>query len=103
VALHHFRRYEKSEFKTLVENAGLRPRKFTYSMATAYVPARIFRKVKNLLASDCSEPRTDEFQIPGLLNSLLKSALGLEARWLAHGNLPIGLSLLCVAEKPGNN
>ncbi|MGI8906591.1 MAG: class I SAM-dependent methyltransferase [Candidatus Sumerlaeaceae bacterium] len=100
VALHHFRRYEKQEFLELVQRAGLRPKKFTYSMATAYVPARIFRSVKKFLSSEGSEPRTDEFQIPRLLNFVLKNFVELEARWLPHGNLPLGLSLLCVAEKP---
>jgi SAM-dependent methyltransferase len=103
VALHHFRRYEKDEFQRLVEGAGLRPRKYSYSMATAYVPARIFRKVKSLVSRADSEPRTDEFKIPGMLNSALKTALTLEARWLSRANLPIGLSLLCVAEKPANS
>lgn len=101
VALHHFRRYTKDSFRHLVTSHGLQPRKFTYSMATAYVPAVIFRNVKRLLKGDTSaEARTDEFQLPALVNASLRASVGLEARLLQHMNLPIGLSLLCVAEKP---
>jgi ubiquinone/menaquinone biosynthesis C-methylase UbiE len=100
VALHHFRRYEKPEFLKLVQGAGLRPRKYTYGMATAFLPAYIVRKFKQLFGKKDAEARTDEFKIPGFVNAALSSIVSLEAKWMPHGDLPIGLSLLCVAEKP---
>lgn len=101
VALHHYRRYEKDEFRKLVEGAGLIPEKYTYAMATAYLPALVFRSVKRVVTSNSgASPTTDEFRLPGWLNSALRKAVSLEARLLSRLNLPFGLSLLTVARKP---
>lgn len=99
VALHHYRRYEKPEFRQLVEGAGLRPRKYTYGMATAYVPAVLVRNYKKLRGTNDGGHSTDEFPIPGWLNTMLRKSVEVEAAWLRRFNLPVGLSLLCVAEK----
>jgi ubiquinone/menaquinone biosynthesis C-methylase UbiE len=99
VALHHFRRYEKSEFYDLVTSAGFSPIKYTYSLAVAYIPALIFRSAKKMLISN-SPPHTDEFRLPRFVNAVLRETVHLEARWLRHRNLPFGLSILCIAQKP---
>jgi ubiquinone/menaquinone biosynthesis C-methylase UbiE len=99
VALHHFRRYEKPEFRKLVEGAGLRPRKYTYGMATAYVPAILIRNYKKLRGLNDKNQCTDEFPIPAWLNGILKKSVEAESIWLRKFDLPVGLSLLCVAEK----
>lgn len=102
IALHHFRRYEKPEFLNLVEESGLEAVKYTYSMATAFLPAVLFRRVKRLVTESSAEPpQTDEFKLPALVNSLLRASVCMEARFLKHSNLPFGLSLLCVARKSG--
>lgn len=102
IALHHFRRYEKPEFRSLVEKAGLVPRRFTYSMATAYLPARLFRSMKRRMVEiDPGAPATtDEFRIPRPLNALLRGMVYAEAALLKRSDLPVGLSILCIAQKP---
>ena len=130
VALHHFRRYTADGLRDAVEGAGLVPVRFTPAMATALAAAAGFRVVKRALAERVpppprgdepagprdmpgskpavkSEPtgadgaKTDEFGIPGPLNALLTAMTMAEAAWLRTGaNLPMGLSLLCVARKP---
>ncbi len=99
VALHHFRRYEKPEFRQLIEGAGLTPTKYTYGMATAYVPAVLVRNWKKLTRKENDGHSTDEFPIPSWLNGMLRKSVEVESMWLRRFNLPIGLSLLCVAEK----
>lgn len=98
VALHHFRRYEKEEFQQLIENAGLKPVKYSYGMATAYLPAVALRKAQRLLGKKRA-PKTDEFPLPVWLNGLLKKSVSLESKWLSKSSLPFGLSLLCIAKK----
>ncbi len=99
VALHHFRRYEKAEFRQLVEGAGLKPRKYSYGMATAYVPAVLIRNYKKMRGQSGANQSTDEFPIPAWLNGLLRKSVEVESAWLKRWDLPIGLSLLCVAQK----
>lgn len=100
VALHHFRRYEKSEFHQLVKSSGFTIKRYSFSMLTAYFPAFVFRKLKNVLPSSKEAPKTDEFPIPRFLNSALRHVVNLEARLLSKHDLPVGLSLLCIAVKP---
>lgn len=98
-ALHHFRRYEKKEFAKLVNDAGFRTLKYTYAVSTAYLPAMVYRRVKRSLFA-AGPVTTDEFLPPKPINSLLFSIMQLEAKLMKHRNLPFGLSLVCVAQKP---
>jgi SAM-dependent methyltransferase len=100
VALHHYRRYTRAGFEGLVKNAGFEVVRFTPTVATAYMPAAVFRRVKRWIGSDAAEPRTDEFPLPRWMNATLLGMMRAEARWLRHHDLPFGLSLLCIARKP---
>lgn len=100
VALHHYRRYEKREFRDLVTGAGLAPVRYTYTVSSAYYPVVAYRKIKNLFARGNAEPKTDEFPLPRPVNAALLGLLNCEAGLLERHNLPFGLSLLCVAKKP---
>ena len=79
VALHHFRRYEKREFRNLVTGAGVTPIKYTYTVSSAYYPVVAYRKVKNLLSRANADPKTDEFPLPGPVNAGLLALLNGEA------------------------
>jgi hypothetical protein len=83
-----------------VRAAGLKPVKYTYMMSAIYYPAALFRLIKRLVVKEGAEARTDEFMLPGFLNSGLLGLVKAEARFLRSHNLPFGLSLLCIAEKP---
>lgn len=100
VALHHCRRYEKREFRQLVEGSGLEPLKYTYAVAAAYLPAVLYRRTKRALSRPQSHVATDEFPLPRPINAALLGIMKLEAQFLLTHNLPFGLSLLCVARKP---
>lgn len=99
VALHHHRRYEKTEFRALVEAAGLHIERYTSAVATVYPAAALFRRLKRRFVKPDTPPRTDEFPLPRCVNTVLHRILTLEARWLRHHNLPFGLSILCLARK----
>lgn len=101
-ALHHFRRYEKEEFLRLVNDIGLHPLKYTYTVATAYLPAMVYRRTKRMIVRADAPPRTDEFPLPGFVNSTLRTIMNCEARYLQKRNLPFGLSLLCIASRPAD-
>lgn len=99
IALHHFRRYEKPEFRALVESVGLTPIKYSYFMTTAYLPAVLIRSARKLLPTKQDHHRSDEYPVPAWLNRTLKKCVDTESAWLTHRNLPVGLTLLCVAVK----
>ncbi len=100
VALHHYRRYTRAGFEGLVKDAGFEVVRFTPTVATAYLPAAVFRRVKRWIGHDTAEPRTDEFPLPRWMNATLLAMMRGEARWLRQHDLPFGLSLLCIARKP---
>ncbi|AXA36480.1 S-adenosylmethionine-dependent methyltransferase [Candidatus Sumerlaea chitinivorans] len=100
VALHHFRRYEKSEFRQLVLGAGLEIEKCSYMMASIYWPAAIYRRLKKHFLRPSASPKTDEFPLPVWVNALLRAVVSAEAPLLRRYSMPCGLSIVCIARKP---
>ncbi|MGB9693144.1 MAG: class I SAM-dependent methyltransferase [Candidatus Sumerlaeaceae bacterium] len=101
VALHHQRRYEKKQFQRLVVEAGFTLQKYSYMMMSIYPAAASFRWAKRaLMRESTASPHTDEFPLPPWFNAMLRTAVGAEAVLLRRWNLPFGLSLLAVAQKP---
>jgi len=105
--LGHRRRYTTGMMREAVLSAGFRVRKLSYSNALILVPAVLVRIAKSLLLKVASrkgaesEPDSDFIEVPRPLNSALVAYYRLEAAWLRRGGLPFGLSVVCVAEKPG--
>jgi SAM-dependent methyltransferase len=105
--LGHRRRYTTRMMREAVTSEGFRVRKVSYSNALILVPAVLVRVAKSLLLrlssrrGGESEPGSDFIEVPRPLNSALVAYYRLEAAWLRHGGLPFGLSVVCVAEKPG--
>jgi len=99
VKLHHRRRYTASDLRdALGEVANVE--KVSYFNTLLFVPVLIsrmvFRAFPRLLRN------RDELDMTSpTLNSLLGRIFGLEARYLAHRNFPIGVSVLAVARKMG--
>jgi SAM-dependent methyltransferase len=93
------RRYRRTELAELVTSAGFCLLRLTY-VNTLLFPVAVAGR---LLARAHLVGGIDMRPVPGPLNALLLAVLGLEARWLAHGDLPVGLSLMCLAEGPRNS
>ena len=92
---HHFRRYTKQALNETLVKAGLRPIRISY-FNTLLFPAiaglRIARKVLGITET------ADDAMPSNFVNSLLKGIFGLESRWVGRLSIPVGVSLLAVAE-----
>jgi 2-polyprenyl-3-methyl-5-hydroxy-6-metoxy-1,4-benzoquinol methylase len=110
--LGHRRRYTTKTLRWVVEQAGFEVRKVSHSNMAILVPASLLRMVKGLrhraveraytqgFTSEPSTPETDFVPVPRPINTLLTAYYHLESRMLRRRNLPFGLSVVCVAQKP---
>ncbi len=87
------RRYRRAELAALVAGAGFIVRRLTYANGLLFLPEMAVRLAARagLLGGDDLRP------MPARLNRLLLLLLTAEARWLRHHDLPMGLSLVCLA------
>ncbi len=103
--LGHRRRYTVGALRDVVMKAGLTVRKVSYSNALILPPTIAVRILKSIRqkaseqAGETSDPETDFMPVPGWLNELLIKYYRWEARTLQHGRLPLGLSVVCVAQR----
>jgi SAM-dependent methyltransferase len=106
----HVRRYTAGELRAKLQQVGFRIRRMTYNnflvfpMAAALILARRGTEREPQLAShhlDEDEYQVEMEPVPPLLNTILSAAGWLEAQMLRWLNLPIGTSVICIAEKPG--
>lgn len=93
---HHHRRYSKADLERVIRAAGLEPRWTTFFNSLLF-PAiflvRMTAKIRKGFASDAEG-------LPSrLLNEVLYRTFGAERHLLSHLRLPIGVSLLCIAER----
>lgn len=95
-AHHHKRRYALAPFRRLFENAGLKVRRASHFNSVLFPPIAAVRLAKNALGRTGG----DEAMPPAPLNAVLKGLFGLERNLLRVGDLPFGVSILLVAEKP---
>lgn len=97
----HKRRYAKKSLLAAVRGGGLRPLRATYFNTVLLPPIFLYLKIRAALDPD-SLRRSNLGALPAWANALLAAVFGLEAHWLKIAGLPIGMSLLCVAEKPAD-
>ncbi|HEX2324971.1 MAG TPA: class I SAM-dependent methyltransferase [Chloroflexota bacterium] len=112
VAVHTRQRYRAAELRRKAEAAGLRVERASYAN-TVLLPLAAVSRLGGRLRSALAGPgpmgpkgggevvRSDVRPAPALLNTLFGAVLGLEAVLLTRIDLPIGLSALVVARRPG--
>jgi SAM-dependent methyltransferase len=101
-ALGHWRRYAAREVRRMVEAAGLRVAKLSYGLFFLFPLALVARLVQRLLRRLRREaPQTGNVRVPGFVNRALIKLMDLENALIRRVNLPIGVSLVLVARKPG--
>ncbi|GBD27608.1 putative S-adenosylmethionine-dependent methyltransferase [bacterium HR30] len=98
---HHKRRYRAREFADLFHAAQLQIHRLTYLntflfpvIAAVRLARRIVPEKNGELVSDFSMTK------PGRINQWLGKLFSLEAPLIARVNLPVGVSLLCLAQRP---
>lgn len=92
-------RYTATELRDLLTGAGLRVRRVTYANALLFPAAATWRAVHKLGNVE-QTGHSDVHPVPGLVNRVLKLVLSAEAPIIKRRNLPFGLSVIGVAEKP---
>jgi SAM-dependent methyltransferase len=95
----HVRRYTRRGLLEVVERAGLTVERSTYTNAFLFPVAAVWRLASRRLGLSRIAPKHDFWPIPRWLNSFLEAFYRLEARWLRRANLPVGLSVVCIARR----
>lgn len=92
--VHTRRRYTAPEMRVKLRAAGLRPHRVSYanSLLLPLAALRRWFSAGHAAQSDVRLPSP-------FVNRLLTNILRLEARWLAQADLPLGLSVLALAQK----
>lgn len=95
--VHTRHRYTREEVRAKLQMAGLRPVRVTYANTLLFFPAALWRLFQRNAGG---EARTDVQLPPLAINRILTALLRVEGRWLRRFDLPVGLSVLALAEKP---
>lgn len=95
-AHHHKRRYDLPAFRAVFEQGGLTVRRASHFNTLLFPPIAAVRLAKNA----ARVAGTDEAMPPRPLNSMLKALFGMERGLLAAGDLPFGVSILLIAQRP---
>lgn len=92
-------RYTKQEMKEKLLQAGFIVRKLSYYNCFLFPIAASIRIFKKYIRA--GNAFSDLFRLPSFLNTLLKKIMFVEGTLLNTLNLPLGLSVVAVAQKPG--
>ena len=94
---HHYRRYTRAGLEAALVLAGLKPVKISYFNTLLFPLIAAVRLVKRLLGH---EGAGDDAMPSPAVNEILKRIFGLESRLVGRIPLPLGVSLVAVAERP---
>ena len=94
------RRYTTGGLRRDLENAGFAVRKMTYRNMFLFPAIAVKRLWDKRSGRDAGSERSDLTAVPGAINALLRTVLIFENRLLSRLDLPFGLSVFCIAEKP---
>ena len=93
------RRYSKGDLRRRLETVGFRVTHVTYTNLSI-LPMVAAVRLKQRLGGDHVESQEEITVPPAPINALLSGLLAIEAAALRVVNMPVGSSLLAVAEKP---
>lgn len=102
---HHFRRYTRSNFKSLLSGQQLKHKYTSYFNAILFTPIAAVRLLQNIFTKKEKVPTEKKSDFEGMnssgaLNSLLKGIFLLEKPLIAAGiPLPVGISVMAIGTK----
>jgi SAM-dependent methyltransferase len=100
IVSHHRRRYTLGEVERQVRAAGFVPRRLSYFNAILFPVVAAIRVMRRLRGERQGEVKSDfTMTKPGLVNDALSRVLAAEGRWLERWRLPVGVSVVCLAER----
>lgn len=95
------RRYTKASLTRLLEGAGLRVERVTYTHATLFPLIYSVRAWQRFRGGGTAAPSEAEISVPSApVNLTLSALLAVESWILRVTDLPFGSSVVCVARKP---
>jgi SAM-dependent methyltransferase len=95
--VHTRHRYSPDEVRGKLEAAGFRVDQLTWANTLLFPPA-VAKRLLERVQGESDEAEPDLWQPPGPVNSVLESAIGVEALAIPRGvPLPFGLSILAIA------
>jgi SAM-dependent methyltransferase len=95
----HKRRYTKAELKEKLEAAGFKVRRISFFMFILFPIVYLVRKIQTY-PKDTQLKHVHEVQVVPVINGLFLALFRFEKTLLRAFNLPIGSSLIAVAQKP---
>lgn len=105
VVNHHFRRYSRAGLVAALARAGLHTSRSSFWNAALYFPTAALRLGRRLVSGPVSAVQKpgatgDLHHFAGPANAVLLGWVKLENRLLRHLNLPLGVSVFALAQKP---
>jgi SAM-dependent methyltransferase len=97
---HHRRRYTLAQVEQRVRAAGFTPRRLSYFNALLFPVVAAVRVARRLRGEPKGEIKSDfTMTKPGLVNDTLTRVFAAEGRLLTRWRLPVGVSVVCLAER----
>lgn len=97
IVAEHRRRYTKNQLATIVETAGFEVRRLSYFNFFLFAPVLLVRLLMRPFSSRTAVRSDFDVPAPLGLNHVLTRVFAAEGRILQRFNLPIGVSLICLA------
>lgn len=101
---HHKRRYTQAGLCALLQRCGFFVKHSTYFFSPLFFAALGVKGLRRLRDATLGRPRANsisdltESKNHAVLNHLMLAALSPEQRWLRHATLPLGTSILAIAQ-----
>lgn len=98
LAVHHKRRYTRSELCDILQRGGFSIKRATYWNFFLFLPVAVMRMFKR--STLCKqENKTDLVELPAPINQIMHGLLQIENSILDRLDLPFGISVICVCRK----